>query len=200
MSDSPTTTIQELYHAYRQTPDFDDQGLYFSPTCIQICRPIPTYAANSRAGIVKYAKEAEAGDVPLENDASKPTHETNAVESKSAQKEQKSYTIRPLDPSEHDFSTDEITSPVGLTVADIETKAKVEKWVGMHVDVWFGGAKEEGLLVKVQYWWRYEAVKKGEEVEGDAEGYGWRQCFHDIVYLGPKDGTQGSDGLEVFHY
>jgi hypothetical protein len=200
MSSSPTTTIKQLYHAYRQTPDFDAQGLFFSPTCMQICRPIPTYAATSRAEIVKYAKDAAAGEVPTEKDSSASTQKTDAVDSEGAQKEEKSYTIRPLDPSEYEFSTDAIAAHVGCKVADLEAKSKAEKWVGMRVDVWFGGAKKEGLLVKVQYWWRYEAVKEGEEVEGDTDGFGWRQCFHDIIYLGPKDGTQGGGGLEIFNY
>ena len=65
----------------------------------------------------------------------------------------------------------------------------------MRVDLWDEGGEEDGLLVKVQYWWRFEEIPEHER--GDEQAMGWRQCLHDIMYLGPKDGTEGEDGLEV---
>jgi hypothetical protein len=32
---------------------------------------------------------------------------------------------------------------------------------------------------------------------GNDQIMGWRQCLHDIMYLGPMDGTKGEAGLEV---
>jgi len=109
------------------------------------------------------------------------------------------YTIRPLHASERlDFSTSAVTSSIDLTPSQLLQKSQDEGWIGMRVDLWDeGAAAEESLLVKVQYWWRKEAVEPGEEVEGDEQGKGWRQCLHDIMYLGPKDGTEGEEGLEV---
>jgi hypothetical protein len=216
--------IKQLYHSYRDTSNIDHKGLFFSPTCIQICRPIPSYAATSRAGIVKYLKDAQVGDVPVADTAppsKMPTkmreEDENAVKRKplatattEIEKEQphndgdnekpKSrdvYTIRPLHASEHEFSVNTITAPVGLTPAQLLQKSKDEAWIGMRVDLWTDGAADEGLLVKVQYWWRKEAVKPEEQIEGDEREEGWRQCLHDIMYLGPKDGSEGEEGLEV---
>ena len=109
------------------------------------------------------------------------------------------YTIRPLHASERlDFSTSAVTSPLNLTPSQLRQKSQDEGWIGMRVDLWDeGAAADESLLVKVQYWWRKEVVEPGEEMEGDEQGKGWRQCLHDIVYLGPKDGTEGEEGLEV---
>lgn len=47
----------------------------------------------------------------------------------------------------------------------------------MRVDLWDSDPK--ALLVKVQYWWR-------------VEGGEWLQILHDILYIGPRDGTEGS--------
>jgi hypothetical protein len=191
---------------------------------MQICRTIPSYAATSRAGIVKYLKDAQVGDVPLA-DAAQPAilpttmreEDENVVERKplaTAQREIEKeeppkdtdnekpksrdvYTIRPLHAAEHEFSVNTITAPVGLTPAQLRQKPEDEAWVGMRVDLWTEGAPDEGLLVKVQYWWRKEAVKPEEQIEGDEVEEGWRQCLHDIMYLGPKDGSEGEEGLEV---
>jgi hypothetical protein len=216
--------IKQLYHSYRHTSDIDRKGLFFSPTCMQICRPIPSYAATSRAGIVKYLKDAQVGDVPVA-DAAQPAilpttmreEDEKVVERKplaTAQKEIEKeeppkdtdnekpksrdvYTIRPLHAAEYEFSVNIITAPVGLTPAQLLQKSKDEAWIGMRVDLWTDGAPDEGLLVKVQYWWRKEAVKPEEQIEGDEGEEGWRQCLHDIKYLGPKDGSEGEEGLEV---
>ena len=56
----------------------------------------------------------------------------------------------------------------------------------MRVDLWSDGSvdehgKRESLLVKVNYWW-----KKKDGV--------WLQILHDIVYMGPRDGTEGLRG------
>ncbi|EFQ86930.1 hypothetical protein CFE70_008133 [Pyrenophora teres f. teres 0-1] len=106
------------------------------------------------------------------------------------------YTIRPLSPSEFEFGTDEMTRAIGLTIPQLKQKAVSEEWVGMRVDLWDEGTKSD-LLVKVQYWWRFEEVSDGERVMDEKQSMGWRQCLHDIIYLGPKDGSQGAGTLEV---
>lgn len=190
---------------------------------MQICRPIPSYAATSRAGIVKYLKDAQVVDVPVA-DTSKQLKDINKANEKDTTIKRKPvanvqqeaeenelpqssnigkpksrgvYTIRPLHAAEHEFSINTITAPVGLTPAQLLQKSKDEGWIGMRVDLWTEGAPDEGLLVKVQYWWRKEAIKSGETIDGDEKGKGWRQCLHDIMYLGPKDGSEGEEGLEV---
>jgi hypothetical protein len=108
------------------------------------------------------------------------------------------YTIRPLHTSEFEFGDNNAAAPIGFTVDELKQKAVQEGWVGMRVDLWNQGENEKGLLVKVQHWWRLE-----EEISGDgramdeSESRGWRQCLHDIMYLGPKDGTEGDEGVEV---
>ncbi|KAF5499051.1 MFS transporter asaE [Colletotrichum fructicola] len=96
------------------------------------------------------------------------------------------YTIRPLTDTEFEFGTDEHVSPAGFASAeDVKAKARSEGWVGMRVDLWDEPVdaidKDDSLMVKVQYWWRREEN-------------GWLQIFHDIIYLGSKDGSQGSGG------
>jgi hypothetical protein len=166
--------LQSLYSTYRRTTDRKKKTFYFSPTCIQICRPQPSYAATNRQQIEQYQREA----APDTDDAS--------------EKKLRFYTLRTLAPAEHDFGDDSVTKNVGFTVAELKQRAEEEDWIGMRADLW--EEKEEGMLVKVQYWWRYEAVEEDERFEGCKEGNGWRQCLHDIMYIGPRDGTEGADG------
>ncbi|KAF2129337.1 hypothetical protein P153DRAFT_366743 [Dothidotthia symphoricarpi CBS 119687] len=198
------THIKSLYHIYRHTADLDRKGLFFSQSCMQICRPTPSYAATTRGEIVQYLKDAQRGVVPVHNfstasvDTSDPLVEDVGSEvSNATEKGRSVYTIRPLRASEHEFSTNAVTAPTGLTPDELESKAMKEGWVGMRVDLWDEGGAGEGILVKVQYWWRKEHVENGEEAEGDVDGYCWRHCLHDIMYLGPKDGTEGVENLEV---
>jgi hypothetical protein len=182
----PTQTLlQTLYHAYRHTPDIDAKGLFFSPTCIQICDPIPSYAATTRAQIVQYLKDAEKGNVPAPASSSEQPKKMTA---------RGNYTIRPLRPDEHVFSD---VSAINLTHAQLLQRSQDEGWVGMRVDLWGMDQEEGGMLVKVRYWWREEEVRDGEELDGDVAGRGWRQCGHHIVYLGKKDGTEGEEAGEA---
>jgi hypothetical protein len=170
--------IKQCYHSYRNTVNADRQGLFFSPNCMQICRPIPSYAATTREQIVQHIKEA-------------------ARNSKKPAKGKSVYTIRPLQPFEFEFGNNDVTAPIGLTVEDLKHKALQESWVGMRVDLWDEGGEDEGLLVKVQYWFRLEETLERQRVMGDDGWMGWKQCLHDIIYLGPKDGTEGQEGLEI---
>jgi hypothetical protein len=189
------TLIKKLYHTYRHTSDFHKKGLFFSQTCMQICRPIPTYAATTREQIVQYLKDAEKEKITnTDNYNASITSSTGETNLKNL------YTMRPLRPGEVEFGTPDVTSHVGVTPSELVQKVKDEGWIGMRVDLWTEGVGNEGLLVKVQYWWREEYVVPGEEVEGDEGVKGWRQCFHDIMYLGPRDGTQGEEGLEILEW
>ena len=151
--------LKKLYAAYRHTSDIDEKGQFFSPSCIQICRTQPAYAATNRETIVRYLHES-ASDAP---------------------KPKGCYTIRPLRADEFEFSTDETVKAAGFeTARQLKEKAESEGWVGMRVDLWSGDIPE-GMLVKVQYWWKKEAGT-------------WMQILHDIMYLGPRDGTEGTEG------
>lgn len=227
MATSEQKQIKKLYHAYRHTQDIDQKGLFFSPKCMQICRPVSSYAATSRDGIVQYLKDAQGDKVPGTSTSSTTKNGTSPIIANSRAKAQTRdetrqtatlnegnerprhedtrlkpkprsvYTIRPLHPSEHEFGSNTITAPVGFKPTALQTKAKDEGWIGMRVDLWSEGGTGSSLLVKVQYWWRREPVKPGEEIQGDSHGFGWRQCLHDIMYLGPKDGSEGEEGLQV---
>lgn len=198
--------IKALYHTYRHTPSPSSKGVFFSPTCLQICRPVPSYSATSRAQIVQYLRDAERGKVPIsqhaDTDMQSISPERNPNKDGPVTRDTSYYTIRPLHPSEHTFGTELATSAIGLTSSALENMSQREGWVGMRVDLWDEGS-EEGLLVKVQYWWRLETVSdeggvgdKGVEGE-ERDGKVWRQCLHDIVYLGPRDGTEGTEGIEI---
>ncbi|KAH7395281.1 hypothetical protein DE146DRAFT_598572, partial [Phaeosphaeria sp. MPI-PUGE-AT-0046c] len=170
--------IKKQYHTYRHTTDVHAQGLFFSPTCMQTCRPNPSYCATSREQIVQYLADARAGNIHSSPDSSTPKPKPNS---------QSRYTIRPLNlPAELEFGSPEVTKPIGYAPEELVELAKKEGWVGMRVDLWDEGG--EGLCVKVNYWWREEDVRRGEEMVEDVGGKGWRQCFHDIVYLGGREG------------
>ncbi|KAI3559664.1 hypothetical protein CABS01_13387 [Colletotrichum abscissum] len=156
------------------TADIDAKGIFFSPSCYQICRPNPSFAAHNRETIVRYLHEYA------------PKDETGASGSSGKPAKKGYYTIRSLEKEEFEFGADEQTAPAGFSSAsEVEQKARREGWVGLRVDLWdespgHGTDREEDLLVKVQYWWRRE--------EGN-----WMQIFHDIMYMGPRDGSEGVD-------
>ncbi|KAK3692005.1 hypothetical protein B0T22DRAFT_416073 [Podospora appendiculata] len=176
-STKQTTThhLKALYATYRGTADIDAKGAFFSPECIQICRPQPAYAATNRQTIVRYLHEA----------ASTGKNLATGGQIKTDREIKKGATIRPLTDDEFEFATDDVTAPAGFTSSALKRKAELEDWVGMRVDMWDGddgtGSTSGGLLVKVQYWWR----KEGEE---------WVQILHDIMHMGPLEGTEGSEG------
>lgn len=81
---------------------------------------------------------------------------------------------------EIEFASDYITNPAGFKASGLKKKAKNERWEGMRIDLWFDDGFNKCVLVKVKYWWR----KEGGE---------WLQILHDIMYMGPRDGSEGSD-------
>jgi hypothetical protein len=178
--------IKVLFHTYRSTPDFEYKGLAFSPTCMQVCRPIPSFAATTREQIVQHQKDADAGNIPTDDTNIYATRETVSEPAEVRSNPKLFYTIHPISVSSASFGTLESCAAINCTPSQLQRQAEDEDWMGMRVDLWDEG--EDGLLVKVQYWWR-EEDEEGSKV--------LRQCLHDIVYLGPKDGTEGSDGLEV---
>ena len=191
--------IKQCYHAYRRTEDIDRKGL-FSPDCLQICRPMPSYAATSRAEIVAYLHEAERGKIPAMTPAAgsfgNSALKDEMLESARSTKSKSVYTIRALHPSEYNFGTDETCAPIGSTPEQLQEKAVKEEWAGMRVDLW-GTGRDSDLLVKVQYWWRSEEIPAHEKMTDNTQKMGWRQCLHDIMYLGPKDGTEGTGEVEI---
>ena len=195
-------SIKHSYHAYRHTGDIDRKGSFFSPDCMQICRPTPSYAATNRDEIVQYLRDAQQGKIPIDAPASSSTcisgrSDCYATGSRATTraKERSVYTIRPLRPGEFGFGSDDITAPVGLTVEQMKSRAIQEGWVGMRVNLWDEG--REGLLVKVQYWWRLRETANNKRLAGDHSGTDWDQCLHDIMFLGPKDGTENEEELEL---
>lgn len=166
MSSTIETLIKKQYHTYRHTRDIQAQGLFFSPTCMQTCRPNPSYCATSREQIVKYLADAKKGNI----------HSSSSSDSSTPKPKPSSrsrYTIRPLTlPTELEFGNPEVAKPIGFTPEDLVEKARNEGWVGMRVDLWDEG-DEEGLYVKVNYWWQKEGTQMGEETVGDVSGKGW---------------------------
>jgi hypothetical protein len=55
--------------------------------------------------------------------------------------------------------------------------------------MWTEDGTDRGILVKVHYWWRMEPL--------GSENGTWKQMFHDILYLGPRNGTETDAGGEV---
>lgn len=167
--------LKSLYAEYRHTGDIDDKGRFFSPHCLQICRPTPSFCANDRQTIISYLHQVADKTLVFEGDGE---------DSKGKGTPGKSlYTIRPLNSQETvDFATDDIAAHVGIASTTLRSRAEAEGWQGLRVDLW--DSDPNALLVKVQYWWR---VEDGE----------WLQILHDILYIGPRDGTEGSSRDEI---
>lgn len=174
--DEISNHLKQLYADYRHTDDISLKGNFFASTCLQVCRPQPSFSARDRETIVRYLYEAAGTSSNLSS---------STTEARNTQLRKGYYTIRPLQDDEFEFGTDEQVAPAGFTKAsELKQKAETEGWVGMRVDLWdveVGNEDSEGTLVKVQYWWRKEAD-------------GWIQILHDILYIGPRDGTEGSQG------
>ncbi|KAL7910357.1 hypothetical protein GGI35DRAFT_448578 [Trichoderma velutinum] len=171
-----TNHLKQLYHAYRHTKDIDQKGDFFSTVCHQVCRPQPSYAACNRETIVRYLHESANGGTDTSSSTSDATNK---------QLKKGYYTIRPLREDEFEFGTDEQVTPAGFaTAGELRQRAETEGWVGMRVDLWdveVGKDDGEGPLIKVHYWWRKEED-------------GWIQILHDILSIGSRDGTEGSEG------
>ncbi|KAF5702593.1 hypothetical protein FMUND_13407 [Fusarium mundagurra] len=168
---------EDLFKLYREYRETNDKTLFFSPQCRQICRTDPGYAAKDRDAILRFLDESGAVLQRIYHEAGWDIREISPRSVKSF------YTMRPLLTSEkEDFATVEELAPAGFTsLEEVRDKAKSEKWEGLRVNIWTQDNKGRGILVKVQYWWR---VEDGE----------WKQILHDIMFLGPVDGTERDGG------
>lgn len=189
-----TAHLKQLYAEYRHTTDVEAKAQFFSPNCRQICRPTPAFSATSRDTIMKYLRETSGkGTEKIQQYTEDPGKTAairgpdNEVVASVSTPKKSFYTIRPLTDDEMEFGSDETAVAAGFNSASaIKLQAEREGWVGMRVDLWDDegtgrGCERLGILVKVQYWWKEE---KGL----------WSQILHDIMYLGLRDGTEGSQG------
>ncbi|KAF5620166.1 hypothetical protein F52700_11486 [Fusarium sp. NRRL 52700] len=167
----------KLYREYRETKSIDAKALFFSPECCQICRTDPDYAAKDRDTILRYLRESGQVLQRIYHEAGWDISEMDPASVKSF------YTMRPLHASEReDFATAKELVPAGFeSLGEVRDKAEAEKWKGLRVNMWTEDNKGRGILVKVQYWWR-------------EDGDGWKQILHDIMSLGPVDGTEKDGG------
>lgn len=165
-----TDHIKSRYKAYYHTADPDAKGRFYAADCMQICRPIPSYAARDGATIVRFLQESLKGGQSMNNAA--------------ADGSKTGCTIRPLRDDEFVFESDEVVAAIGKTSADLKQMAEEEGWIGTRVDLWFPVPDGEAMLCKVHYWWR----KEGDE---------WVQVLHDIMYMGPRDGSEGTEGERI---
>jgi hypothetical protein len=173
VSGAEADKIKSLYDLYWRTADPDDKSRYYSPHCRQICRVNPSFAAKNPETIVQYLKQYAVQD-------------QNVASAGEGSKKKGYYTIRPVKMEEIDFGTVEVVTPAGFsTPEEVKYQATQDGWVATRVDLWQKSADSENsasdMLVKVHYWWKNE----------DGE---WKQILHDILYMGPRDGTEGVDG------
>ncbi|CEI61718.1 hypothetical protein FVEN_g2783 [Fusarium venenatum] len=177
----------DLYREYRQTKDVADKAVFFSPQCHQICRTNPSYAAKDSETIIKYLLEAGPVIEDIYRNAGWLQDQTRTE----TDPPRSFYSMRPLNSNEMtDFGAIKELAPSGFeSVEEVRNKAKNEKWEGLQVNMWTEDGTDRGILVKVHYWWRMEPL--GSEVGT------WKQIFHDILYLGPRDGTETDAGGEV---
>ncbi|KAM0543624.1 hypothetical protein ACHAPJ_012212 [Fusarium lateritium] len=177
-----------LYREYRETQNIDDKARFFSEECHQICRTDPSYAAQDRDTIIRYLHESGELISRILQEAPWKVDDPSV-----ASTPRSFFTIRPLTESEAgEFGTMRELAPAGYaSVEELKTKAEVEKWAGLRVNMWTDDGRGRGLSVKVKYWWRLEIS------ESDTTGT-WMQILHDILYLGPTDGTEEDGGGQRF--
>jgi len=176
--DSVSQQLMKLYADYRRAPSIEEKTAFLSSQCMQICRSYPLYGARDRDTIVRYLQEsaiAQSGIEVIDQAVRSSSEATKGY-----------YTIRPLRADELEFGNDEEAKWAFASANEVYQKAKFEDWVGLRVDLWTEtgmdlGTVHDGLMVKVKYWWR----KEGEK---------WLQVMHHIIYLGVRDGTEGSEG------
>ena len=174
------THIHSLFQSYHQTTSIPDRGRFYSPSCMQICRPQPSYAARDSDTIVRFLHEADANNMNFNPAASAPTSHSTSEKSE----RRPGFTFRGVTEEEFEFGGDEITKWVGLEEGEMREKALREGWVGTRVDLRFPvqvvGLESENagkggmMVVKVRYWWRKE------------EGGEWVQILHDILEMGAE--------------
>lgn len=182
---SIVSQIRDVHHQYRQTHDPDEKRHFYSDDCRQICRQDYSYAARDPDRIVRYVKESQ----PLIN---RVLREAGVLDDDSGSLPVTAsyYTIRPLTEAEADEfgeSADLVAGAGFSSIDELRDRAKKEGWKGMRVNLWTDDSSGRGLLVKVKYWWRLEDCGEGV----------WRQIFHDILYIGVRDGTEKNAGGEV---
>ncbi|KAF4980218.1 hypothetical protein FZEAL_3729 [Fusarium zealandicum] len=180
----------EIYQEYRQTQALDAKAAFYSSQCRQICRQDPTYAARDPATIVRYLRESgkvinrifrEAGWIDDESGTGPATQSSY-------------YSVRLFTESEaNEFGTADVVIPAGFTsVQELKTRAKEDDWQGLMINMWTDDGHGRGLLVKVKYWWHLD-----QRIGDDDDGV-WKQVLHDILYLGPRDGTDEREGGALF--
>ncbi|KAF4343547.1 hypothetical protein FBEOM_2456 [Fusarium beomiforme] len=172
----------KLYREYRDTKSIDSKAEFFSEECHQICRADPDYAAKDRGTILRFLRESGEVFARIYSEAGWDISEMDPGSVKSF------YTMRPLEGAERDdFATMRELAPAGFaSLEEVRDKAKAEKWEGLRVNMWTEDSQGRGILVKVQYWWRKESEGK--------DGGEWKQILHDIMFLGPVDGTERDGG------
>lgn len=180
--------LRDLYRDYRQTQDIDDKKPFFSQECRQMCRTDPSYAARDADTIIRYLHEAG----PLVSRILQEVKWQDGESPVDLATSRSFYSTRPLSDDElGEFGTAAELSPAGFSSAEeIRNKADTEKWAGLKVNMWTDDGRGRGLLVKVKYWWRREPVSSSDGA--------WKQILHDILYLGPTDGSEGGGGGERF--
>ncbi|ETI28367.1 hypothetical protein G647_00816 [Cladophialophora carrionii CBS 160.54] len=204
-SEAVHAQLKHLYHTYRHTQHIPSKASFFSPTCMQVCRTIPSYAAVKRDTIIQYLLEA-AGFQDVESyeraQSSSATAESRGAEAPDDEERRSApvkvkaltgksyYSIRPLNATEEsEVLPEDVVAPLGMTPSQLNELRQTEKWVGMRVDLWEdndnGGSDSAGRLIKVKYWWRQE------HVDGELK---WLQCLHDIMSIGERDGSEGKEG------
>ncbi|RGP77158.1 heat shock 70 kda 12b [Fusarium longipes] len=179
--------LRDLYRQYRQTKDINSKAAFFSPHCHQVCRTDPSYAAEDRETIIKYLLESG----PVIEEIYRREGWLEDQTRISTDPPRSFYSMRPLTNTEtSDFGTIKELAPAGFkSVDEVKEKAKVEKWEGLRVNMWTEDGADRGILVKVHYWWRMETSQSEDGV--------WKQILHDILYLGPRDGTEKDVGGEI---
>ncbi|KAK6541854.1 hypothetical protein TWF694_007632 [Orbilia ellipsospora] len=178
-----TPRLREEYAAYRasQTTLFTDPAktaIFFSPTCAQICRQMPNYTADNRDIIIKYLQESRQEKPAEDAGGSKPSEEEASKDEKAGS----GWKMRELTATERENVPEEFRDRI-----------VPEKWEGRRVVMWDPKGAGKGItnlvgegrrVVVVNYWWRMEKVPEDGDDE-DGEGR-WRQCLHDILYIGAE--------------
>ncbi|KAI9166525.1 monocarboxylate permease-like protein [Paramyrothecium foliicola] len=170
--------LMELYHAYCWSEDFKTTISFISSDFMQICHPFPQFAGHGSMRMIALFREVMNGKTCVEA--------INLAIAERSKTTKYFYTVRPLDPREHEFGREpSVVLPAGFEhTGELRRKAIEEGWRGLRVDTWFhdtASSLRSNLSMRMRYWWRLERGRP-------------KIIMRQYLYIGRRDGNEGTEG------
>lgn len=171
-----TPHLREKYTKYRSSQSTlfshpQNTARFFSPTCHQVCRQIPSFSAVERETIIRYLQESR--EKPEDSGAEEVGKSGDGSKDGEGGGNENSWRLRELSAGEEKDLPEEF-----------QERRKEENWEGRRVVMWDAVGEEidgKRRVIVVNYWWKKEKVPE----DGDEDEV-WKQCLHDIIWIGKE--------------